>query len=91
MNSVRWQINGMPAGRVRSYQLDNQSQVRAPRPGQSLWYRLVAKDCDGQTTESKIFQLSIAAPRPGRHTETAKPPESLEQLVKLVSQMAQHA
>ncbi len=75
----------------RSVSMSIDPEAEHLAPGQSLCYRLVAKDCDKQIGESKTFKLSIAAPDKVNAPETAKPPDSLDPLMQFVAQMAQHA
>ncbi|HEX4141962.1 MAG TPA: hypothetical protein VHY91_00290 [Pirellulales bacterium] len=88
LGSVRWQPCDAPLPTSRNMIMAIDAKAENLAPNQSLWYRLVAKDCNGQTAESKTFKLSIAPPDRAGAPETAKPPESLQQLVELVAQMA---
>ncbi|HEY1784606.1 MAG TPA: hypothetical protein VGG30_03625 [Pirellulales bacterium] len=88
LNAIRWQVNDSRLVTSRSITMAIDPKSEHLEPNQTLWYRLVAKDAAGQTAESKTFKLSIAPPDRAGAPETAKPPESLEQLVQLVAQMA---
>jgi hypothetical protein len=89
LNAVRWHLADAALGTSPSLTLAIDPKSENLAPNQSLWYRLVAKDSAGQIAESKTFKLSIAPPDRAGAPETAKPPESLDQLLQLVSKLAQ--
>ncbi len=87
LSAPRWleEERELTTSRMVTLAIDSAAEHLAP--GQSLWYCLVAKDSKGQLAETKTYKLSIAPPDRAGAPETAKLPESLEQLRKLLAEM----
>ncbi len=91
LGPVRWQPRTEKFATSRGIVVTIDPQAEHLSPGESLMYRLVAKDCHGQVAESQTYKLSIATPDKVAAPETAKQPESLDKLVETVDRMEESA
>ncbi len=62
LTPVRWQEGDSAYATARNITLSLDPKTEKLAPGQTLFYRLVAKDGNAQIAESKTYKLSIAAP-----------------------------